>query len=347
MKKNSMATKPKILIIGHGGTIAMVESDRGLVPAHNADALLDMVPSIREVADVTLVQLDNIDSTNINPSHWSRLTMEIAGHLDDYDGIMVTHGTDTMAYSATAVSFGLGPNLTKPVVFTGSQLPLTSFQTDARANLERAILTLTNAITEGVAEVMIVFNDVVLRGNRTIKTSEARFDAFNSPAYPHLADITATGMTFSPLAKRKSSTKSLSPQAKFDNSIVTVELVPGMRPSLLRTIIQAGECHGLLFKSLGAGNVPNLDEYSLIPIIEFATESNIPVLITTKFVGGSVLPGHYEVGQAALEAGAIPTGDLTDVAAQVKFMWALAQGKTGLTELNEFINTDYVGEISN
>ncbi len=341
-----MSNKPKILIIGHGGTIAMTHSDKGLVPTKSAQELLTLVPTLSEQADITLEQLDNIDSTNINPGHWSRLISVIAENVDKYDGIMVTHGTDTMPYTATAVSFGLGTGLTIPVAFTGSQLPLVEYQTDARVNLERSLLTLVRAIEEDVAEVMIVFNDRVLRANRSIKTSEARFDAFDTPAFPHLADITASGLHFSNGSRRKSDATPLSVQPKFDNNIVAIELVPGMRPSLLRTIIQAGECHGLLFKSLGAGNVPNLDEYSMIPIIEYATESNIPVLITTKFVGGSVWVSDYEVSRTAIKAGAIPTGDLTDVAAQVKFMWALAQGKTDHDELSTFINTNYVGEMS-
>lgn len=339
--------KPKILIIGHGGTIAMTHTEKGLVPTKSAEELLKMVPSLKEQADIDLEQLDNIDSTNINPGHWSRLVTYIAEKADQYDGIMVTHGTDTMSYTATAVSFGLGRGLQIPIVLTGSQLPLVEYQTDARANLERALLTLRRAVEENIAEVMIVFNDRALRANRSIKTSEARFDAFDTPAFPHLADISASGMHFSTEALKADASQILNVEPKFDNNIATVELVPGMRPSLLRAIIQAGECHGLLFKSLGAGNVPNLDEYSMLPIIEYATESNIPVLLTTKFVGGSVWVSDYEVSRAAIDAGAIPTGDLTDVAAQVKFMWALAQGKTKHDELKDFINTNIVGEISN
>ena len=341
-----MVSKPHILMLGHGGTIAMTQSDKGLIPTKSAEDILSMVPLIGDKAEVTLIQLDNVDSTNIGPSHWSKLIMEIAKHVNDYNGILVTHGTDTMAYTATAVSFGLGRALQIPIVFTGSQLPLASFQTDARSNLERAVNAIIRASQLEIAEVMVVFNDVVLRGNRSIKTSEARFDAFDSPAFPHLGDITATGISFSPQAFKRVGDRELKVEPRFDNSIASIEMVPGLKPSLLRAIVRSGECHGLLLKSLGAGNVPNLDEQSVLPVIEDAVSMKIPVLLSTKFVGGSVESGHYEVGRAAIDAGAIPTGDLTDVAAQVKFMWALAQGKADKDELHDFINQDIVGEIS-
>lgn len=343
---NYFMGKPRLLIIGHGGTITMHETGKGLMPALNVSEILKLVPGVSEVAEIDLIQLDNIDSTNINESHWSKLLIEISEKYGVYDGILVTHGTDTMAYTATAVSLGLGRGLQIPIVFTGSQLPLTTFETDARVNLERSVNTLVRAIEQNFAEVMIVFNDRVLRANRSIKTSEARFDAFDSPAFPHLGDITATGVTFAPSIFTKLDNDTTTLHSKFDSDIVCLELVPGIKPSMIRNIITSGECHGLLLKSLGAGNVPNFNERSLIPVIEQAVQLNIPVLITTKFVGGNVRPEIYEVGQAALDAGAIPTGDMTDVTAQIKLMFALAQGITTRSELAEFILTDIVGEIS-
>lgn len=342
-----MNTKPKILIIGHGGTIAMTPSPKGLVATKSTGELLEMVPTLSDLADIELKQFDNIDSTNVNPNHWTSLIKEIAAQARNYDGIIITHGTDTMAYTATALSLGLGEGLKIPIILTGSQLPMGSFPTDARINLERAMFTLTEAIRKNVAEVMIVFADVVLRGNRSIKISESSFNAFESPAFPHLADLSATGVKFSPHTKIRNDDAELDIRPEFDDGIVTIELVPGLRPSLLRSIIENDECHGILLKSLGAGNVPNLEEYSVIPVIKYATSLNIPVILTTKFVGGVVLAGYYEVNQTALDAGAIATNDLTDVAAQVKFMWALAQGIRSSSELDRFINTDIVGEVTN
>lgn len=338
--------KPKILMIGFGGTIAMTESPNGLVATESVEDLIKLVPALEDSADLDFIQVENEDSTNIGPAHWSKLIMEVTDNHDKYDGILITHGTDTMAYTATALSFGLGKGLKIPIVITGSQLPLTTFKTDARSNLERSLDALVLAAEENIAEVLVVFDDMVLRGNRTIKASESYFGAFDSPAFSPLARITATGTTFSILARKKDENFELQAKPQFDQNIISIELVPGLKPSMLRSIIRGGECHGLLLKSLGAGNVPTLDEYSVIPIIEEATKNNIPVLILTKFVGGNVHADIYEVGQAALKAGVIPTGDLTDVAAQVKFMWALAQGYTKKEELEKFINTDFVGEIS-
>jgi len=338
--------KKKILILGFGGTIAMIPGEKGLKPAKSIEELLKEVPAIRECADVSFQQIENEDSTNIGPAHWSKLVMIIASECEKYDGILVTHGTDTMAYTATATSFALGRGLKIPVVFTGSQLPLVSFKTDARVNLERAVDTLVNASEEDVAEVMIVFNDVVLRANRSIKTSEASFNAFNSPAFSHLASINASKTIFSPAVLKKDESIEMQIKPQFDSNIIVIELVPGLKPSMLRSLVRSGESHGLLLKSLGAGNVPTLDEYSIVPVIAEAVSLNIPVLISTKFVGGNVHADVYEVGVAALEAGAIPTGDLTDVASQVKLMWALAQGQTKREDLEDFINTNFVGEIS-
>jgi len=193
---------------------------------------------------------------------------------------------------------------------------------------------------------MIVFGDRVLRGSRSIKTSESRFDTFDSPTFPHLGDITATGTTFAPSVFMKQDGVNIDLQPKFDSDIYCIDLVPGIKPSMLRNNIQSGECHGLLLKSLGAGNVPNLDERSLIPVITQAVELRIPVLITSKFVGGSVRPDIYEAGRTAIEAGAIPTGDMTDVTAQVKLMSALARGITDREKLASFMLTDLVGEVS-
>jgi L-asparaginase len=198
----------------------------------------------------------------------------------------------------------------------------------------------------GFHEVMIVFSDRVLRANRSIKVSEAKFLAFDSPAYPHLASITATGVSFAPqLVVESAGAMTINPH--FQRGILSVEIVPGLEPGLLMEVLQSGKCQGLLLKSLGSGSVPSEDEYSLLPVIKAATETyHVPVLVSTKFVGGNTHMEIYEPGKLALEAGAIPTGDMTDVMAQVKFMWALAQGHRTINELKQVIATSYVGEIS-
>lgn len=345
--------KKKIMIIGFGGTIAMVPDRAGVLkPAKSIKELLAMVPSLKDMGEISFLGLENLDSTNINPNHWTKLALQISEIHDQYDGIIVTHGTDTMAYTAGAVSLVLGRGLRIPIIFTGSQLPLVAYGTDAHFNLQWAMKTANVASGKGIAEVMIVFNDVVLRASRAVKTSEARFRAFDSPAFPHLGRITSAGIDFIPEAFRArgnkvTATKTLDIKPHFQRGILSVEIVPGLEPGIILEVLRSGKCQGLLLKSLGSGNVPSCDEYSMLPIIsEAVNKLKIPVLVSTKFVGGKTHMDVYEPGVLALEAGAIPTGDLTDVMAQVKFMWALGQGHRSHNDLKNVINTSMVGEIS-
>lgn len=340
-------TKPKVAIIGFGGTIAMIPDKTGVLkPATSIQDIVAIVPSLKRAAEVSFLELENRDSTNINPSHWTKLTLKIAQLHSRVDAIIVTHGTDTMAHTASAVAFALGSGLAIPVVFTGSQLPLVAFGTDARFNLENSMKTALEAHRLRIAEVMIVFSESVLRAARTIKTSESRFPAFDSPAFPPLARIDALGVHFLPFARKRGGGK-LETRPHFQRGILAIDLVPGLEPGILLAVLHSGKCQGLLLKSLGSGNVPSEDEFSLLPVIREAVDvCKIPVLVSTKFVGGKTHMDMYEPGKLALAAGAIPTGDLTDVAAQVKFMWALAQGHRNQRDLARIINQSLVGEIT-
>lgn len=338
----------KIALLGFGGTIGMVPGSSGaLVPAKNIEDLITFVPGLANLADIQLIQLENRDSTNISPDHWSSLAMKIWSLKDQVDAIIVTHGTDTMAYTASAISIALGGSVSIPVVFTGSQLPIAEPGNDARFNLENSVKTAIRATREGIAEVMIVFSDKALRANRTIKTSESRFDAFDSPAFPYLGQITASGVIFNPIAMKASNNQenNTNPSFEFNREIFAVDVVPGLDPEIIRSVIATGRCRALLLKSLGAGNVPSEGQYSLLPVIEEFTSKNIPVLISTKFVGGRTIPDMYEPGKQALQAGAIPTNDMTDVAAQVKLMWLLAKGFTSIENLKYDMLHSYVGEV--
>lgn len=338
--------KRNVLILGVGGTVAMVPNAAGaLVPAKTIDEILVLIPTLREMATVQLQQLANLDSTNVIPLHWTNLAETVHNVGDSVDGIIVTHGTDTMAYTAGAVALALGRRLKVPVVLTGSQRPLAEPGTDARLNLEHAMQVVLAAIERNIAEVMIVFGFRVLRAVRTIKVSESNFQAFDSPAFPDLASLTASGVRYTPATFSRTDVGSaFSPY--FHDGIVTMDVVPGLNPGLVRAVLDSGECSGLLLKSLGSGNVPSLRGYSLIPEIEHATNLGIPVLVSTKFAGGRTNMIAYEQGRLALEAGAISTGDMTDVMAQVKLMWLLAGGITGHDELERAMLKPVVGEVS-
>ena len=326
----------------------MVPDAQGVLkPAKSVEEIIKIIPSLKKMADVSFHELENRDSTNINPSHWTKLALYIEKIHDKVDAIIVTHGTDTMSYTASAVALALGRGLKIPVVFTGSQLPLVAHGTDAQFNLENSMKTVLKACDEEIAEVMIVFSDRVLRAGRSLKMSEAKFPAFDSPAFPHLARIDAVGIHFITEALKVNKKSVLKIKPNFQRGILAVDLVPGLEPDILMETLRSGKCQGLLLKSLGAGNVPSENEYSLLPVIREAVDLlKIPVLISNKFIGGNVHMDIYEPGKMALEAGAIPTGDLTDVMAQVKFMWALAQGPKSLNDLKKIINTDFVGEIT-
>lgn len=344
------ARKPKILILGCGGTIAMVPNKKGtLVAAKTVKQLLKMVPTLRRYATFDYKQLSNVDSSDLNPSDWTKFAFEAAHAAEEgkYDAILYTHGTDTMSYSATAVAFVLGELLNIPVAFTGSQLPMIQFGSDARFNIENTVLVLTEAIKKRIAEVMIVFNDVVLRASRSIKISEAAFGAFGSPAFPPLARLSATGVTFIPEARKATKVpfRATDCEFHFNSDVVVMDLVPGLKPGILFDIIHSGKCKALVLRSLGAGNVPSRDEFSLIPCIKEATRLKIPVVITTKFVGGTTHAGIYGPGRAALDAGAIESGDLNDVAVHVKVAFLLAQGVRPNT-LQKRLLAPLAGEVS-
>ena len=222
-----MVPKRKILILGFGGTIAMVPDSQGVLkPAKGIEEILAIVPTLQEMAEVTFVQAANLDSTNINASHWKTLHLIIATMQGNFDGIIVTHGTDTMAYTASAISLLCGRELRIPIVFTGSQLPLVREGTDARFNLENAMKTVLEAARNEIVEVMIVFNARVLRANRTIKISESRFDAFDSPAFPRLAEITAMDLFFSPAALKLTAEAPPPMRPDFRRGVLSIEITP-------------------------------------------------------------------------------------------------------------------------
>ena len=317
-----------------------------LRPAKSIEDILKLVPDINKHAEVDFIELENKDSVNVNPTHWTKLVNKLASVSDTYDGVIITHGTYTMSYSASAVSLALGAGNKIPIVFTGSQLPLLNFGTDARFNLENSVKTVVRAAKLGISEVMIVFSDVVLRGNRSLKVSESKFAAFDSPVIGPIARVTSFNVEFSPFCIKRDDKKVLDVKPHFQRGILCVDLVPGQEPSLLLEVLRSGKCQGLLLKSPGVGVVPTEDEYSIIPVIKEAVALKIPVLVATKFVGGRTNMEIYETGKLALDAGAIPTGDMTDVMAQVKFMWALAEGYHDRDKLASLINQNLVGEIT-
>lgn len=345
-------TRKRILLIFCGGTIAMAPDPTTgtLKPAKDAKYLLSLVPNIPKIVNVDSLELFNIDSTELVADHWIKIAQCVYDNYDYYDGFVVTHGTDTMADSATAVSFALGSNLNKPVIFTGAQVYPDKIGTDAKFNIENAF----RVAMSNVRGVMIVFGHYVLLGCRSQKRHEADFNAFDSPAVPPLAHVRSDINWSSNQAYKFPDTRSLHLQAEFSPQILCLKVNASLSPETIEALLQRNGCKGIVFESLGAGNIPS----RYLSVIRLATSKDIPVLIASPFVGGSVAHASaYSLGFEALRAGVIPTNDMTFIAAYAKLMWCLPQlakrMESGELQKGQMVNAmkemfamNFVGEVT-
>lgn len=330
----------------------MSRGDRGeLRPPRNPMDFLKLAPELGDLVEFDFVPLMNKDSTNIIPDDWSEIAAAIAERisLGQYDGFVIAHGTDTMHFTASAVAFALGDSLNVPVVFTGAQTVPMVRHGDARINLLRAV----NVALEDLAEVVISFGDYVFRAVRTQKKDERRFDAFESPSMFPIADITERVLVHPIAKRRKIIAKPISLRNSFAKNIVQIGLIPGLAPKLLEPLLNKS-CNGLVLQSFGAGNVPDWGEYSFQHFISAATGMGIPTIITSQFPANSTVGSPYAPGLAALEAGAIPTGNMTSSAAIVKFRWVISQmdghheenaNDSKILKVNDMMNTIFVDEM--
>lgn len=324
----------RVLMLHTGGTLGMSgRRPSALKPDAYTSQLLAHVPELRSLADVEVQILWNMDSSNHSPRHWEQVSAAVVEHHDRYDGFVVVHGTDTMAFTASAVAFQL-EGLQKPVVFTGSQRPLGEVRSDARANLVGAV----ELATQPIPEVGIFFNSRLFRGVRAIKSSVWQYDAFTSPNCGPLAEV-GVDLVIHPIVRRSAGPFRLA--GSFESRVACLELHPGMEPSLLDALVAAG-LRGLVLRAFGSGNVPIL-EGGLPPAIRRATARNVPVVIVSQVAEGGVDLSLYECGLRARDAGAIDGGDLTTPAAVVKLMWALAENPDA-DAVRHVIATDYRGE---
>ncbi len=336
---NQSTRKPSLLLLYCGGTIGMRQDAKtsALKPQLTAEQLLKQNKQLMEEFSIETRTITNIDSTNMQPHHWTTIAESIAQEYLNFDGFVVTHGTDTMSYTASALSFAL-QNLGKPVVLTGSQVPPEILGSDAIGNLIHAC----QVATMDFAEVSIVFGTEILRGNRSMKVSESERNAFISPVFPKLGNIRLQPeLSYSNIRRRHSGNVDLN--SKFNGNVVVVKCVPGMSPGMIDSIIKSG-VDGLILESFGPGNLPN-GENSLIPSIKMAQKRNIPVLISTQCIYGTTRMYLYEVGQDVLKLGVIPTRDMTPETTFVKLKWALGKTKD-VEEIREIMERDIAGEVS-
>lgn len=326
----------KVLILFCGGTIIMQESKEGaLVVAEKEKAiqsLLTLEPRLREIAELEVEYVDNIDSTNITSSHWDRISKLIAKNYDKYDGFVITHGTDTMAYTASALSFTL-QNLGKPVVITGSQIPGNQIETDARRNFVNAV----RLATMDVSGVMVVFDEEVILGSRSSKVSESKLDAFETINWDDLGEI-RIDIRLSDEHKPRHS-RPLNLQTGFEDNIAVITLFPQMTPSTLKAIISTG-IKGLILRGYGSGNI----SYAYLEVLKELKKKKIPVVVNTQCLEGATLMHLYDVGKQALEMGVIQAHDMSNECTVVKLMWALKRGP--YETIKEIIHHNYTGEIN-
>jgi len=288
------------------------------------------VPTLGRLADLDTRLLFQMDSANMQPSDWLTLAREVHRELPNYDGIVVVHGTDTMAYTASALALLLGP-LPKPVVLTGSQKPLVDIRTDARQNLVDAALVATLP----VPEVSVVFHSRALRGARSTKKDAWGFDAFDSP---QLAPLVELGLDVE-IASHVRPPGELAPfDERLEPRVLAVRVFPGLDPTLVRGAVRAG-VKGLVLEGYGTGNVPR----SLLPALEEARARNVPVVVVSQCLRGFVDLGVYEGGAMASEAGAISAKDMTVEAAVAKLMIGLGRYGNG-DALRQYFASSSIGE---
>lgn len=340
--------RPKILIIYTGGTIGMIENPetRSLEP-FEFDHLIENVPKVKMLDfDIDNFQFKKpVDSSAMNPRHWCDIAQAIEQNYDAYDGFVVLHGTDTMAYTASALSFML-EDLSKPVVITGSQLPIGEVRTDGEENLIAALQIAAATTRDGkpqVREVSILFQNHLWRGNRSIKYSASNFDAFVSNNYPPLATIGLTISFNKDALARPETGKPLKVNYNMDTDIMVLDLFPGITEKTVRHLLRTPDIKGIVLRSYGSGNATT-DQWFLDALHE-ADEKGIVIVNTTQCYNGSVMPKRYMTGACLCQCGIVPGHDLTAEAAITKMMMLFGKG-LGSQEVKHLMEIPLCGEFS-
>lgn len=338
----------KVLLIYTGGTIGMGHNpDTGALEPLNFDHLLSNFPEFALLpTEVDTYQFTPpIDSSDMSLRRWAQLVRIIADNYEAYDGFVVLHGTDTMAYTASALSFML-ENLTKPVILTGSQLPIGQLRTDGKENLLTSI-ELAAAFGEDsrpmVPEVCIYFSGRLLRGNRSTKESADGFNAFNSFNYPHLCEA-GVEFQFNPhYILKPDYSKPMIPHMAMDPNVVVFSLFPGIQENVVRHMFEAPELRGIVMRSFGSGNAPQ--KPWLMRLLKDATQRGVTVVNISQCVAGFVKMGRYDTGFQLQDAGVVSGGDSTVESAITKLMFLQAHYKD-VRAIRSLMGRSICGEIT-
>lgn len=338
--------KPKILIIYTGGTIGMVETPQGLQP-FDFSHLMDNVPKLGELGyEIGSVQFAQpIDSSNMNPAYWSEIVKDIADNYDKYDGFVVLHGTDTMAYTASALAFMLR-NLRKPVVVTGSQLPIGAVREDGTQNLVSAVEVAAAKDVDGnpmIQEVVISFQDYIVRGCRSTKFTSTGFHAFKSFNYPDLGTIDLHISYNKPFLLRHETELPLDPFYAMDPSLLVLWLYPGITRDVVNAQLATPGIKAVVLRTFGAGNAPT--EKWFLDEIKAAVERGLIIYNVTQCANGGDEQKRYYTGDMLAQAGVLSGYDITVEAAVCKLMYLLGSGMSK-DQITQYLQTSIVGEIT-
>ena len=341
-------TASRVLLIYTGGTIGMKRSPlTGVLEPFDFEQLLAHVPELEQFPTFISTYQFNppIDSSDMSPRLWTDLVHIITDRYDDFDGFVVLHGTDTMSFTASALSFML-QNLTKPVVLTGSQLPIGQLRTDGKENLITSIEIASARHQDGTAvvpEVCIYFNGHLMRGNRTTKQSADGFNAFESFNYPHLADAGVQIAYHEERIHRPDFCKPMVPQFRLDANVIIFSLFPGVREDLIRHIIATPNLRSIVMRTFGSGNAPQSPW--LISTLREAARRGTVVVNISQCLQGCVEMGRYDTGYHLQEAGVVSGYDSTVESAVTKLMFLQSHYKDP-EDVRRLMSESIRGEIS-